>query len=583
MATYFSKGFGSIPIVKNPFPVYTDADFVDEGMKAGAQDAARILQAQQNQRRNQINQQREDRLAAQQAEIRANSHRKTIDSWRIQDTTEYDNLNLAKGNFSAKLIEVANQADVMRNKPISEGGISNSTYQSIMSELEGQIPQFKIAAEAFEQLGEKYLAGVEAGNLSNANLPEQMQPLVEILTNNASLEFQNMKNGQVKLVGTYNNEEGKKEQIEVPLSQIDRLPGVLYKPETAIKDYTDAEVGSVIEAKINDSIRKDGDGLNSLDYELIKDEKLDDIANASFTTYLDALGEGDEIKKYAQYALDTDDYTLNTVNTFIDDVTKSAIESGDKELVDKLDKGGTYEDIEAILTSKSLMNNDEGKRVPIGEAFKSRLKKRYVNDFYNQYNDALARKKGDTGKIAFTDQADEIKAFEAREKLLKSKADIDKLTAPPSPGKDKKSSITLFENSLNDLTNEINNIPAGEFDDLNFATGTSTKRNQVKRIANLIKKQKNLGNLSIGQQQEAITGDDMEDAYYDDTGDVRTFKNMDEAEKEGYYPRFVIKGQNFKTVDGLTLDEILDADILASYIKGGTTLMTPSAKNPKVK
>ena len=582
MATYFSKGFGSIPIVKNPFPVYTDADFIDEGMRAGAQDAARILQAQQNQRRNQINQQREDRLAAQQAEIRANNHRKTIDSWRIKDTTEYDNLNLAKGNFSAKLIEIANQADVMRNKPISEGGISNSTYQSIMSELEGQIPQFKIAAEAFEQLGEKYLAGVEAGNLSNANLPEQMQPLVEILTNNASLEFQNMKNGQVKLVGTYNNEEGKKEQIEVPLSQIDRLPGVLYKPETAIKDYTDAEVGSVIEAKINDSIRKDGDGLNSLDYELIKNEKLDDIANASFTTYLDALGEGDEIKKYAQYALDTDDYTLNTVNTFIDDVIKSAIKSGDKELVDKLDKGGTYEDIEAILTSKSLMNNDEGKRVPIGEAFKSRLKTRYVNDFYNQYNDALARKKGDIKEIAFTDQEDKIKAYEAREKFLKSKADIDKLTAPPPSGKDKKSSITLFENSLNDLTNEIKNIPAGKFDDLNFATGTSTKRNQVKRIANLIKKQKNLGNLSFGHQQEEF-GDKMEDAYYDDTGDVRTFKNMDEAEKEGYYPRFVIKGQNFKTVDGLTLDEVLDADLLASYIKGGTTLMTPSAKNPKVK
>ncbi len=581
MATYFSKGFGSIPIVKNPFPVYTDADFIDEGMRAGAQDAARILQAQQNQRRNQINQQREDRLAAQQAEIRANNHRKTIDSWRIKDTTEYDNLNLAKGNFSAKLIEIANQADVMRNKPISEGGISNSTYQSIMSELEGQIPQFKIAAEAFEQLGEKYLAGVEAGNLSNANLPEQMQPLVEILTNNASLEFQNMKNGQVKLVGTYNNEEGKKEKIEVPLSQIDRLPGVLYKPETAIKDYTDAEVGSVIEAKINDSIRKDGEGLASLDYETIKKGKLDDVAKASFTTYLDALGEGDEIKKYAQYALDTDNYTLNTVNEFIDDVTKSAIDSGNKELVDKLDKGGTYEDIEAILTSKSLMNNAEGKRVPIGEAFKSHLKTKYVNDFYNQYNDALARKKGDIKEIAFTDQADKIKAYEAREKFLKSEADIDKLTAPPSSGKDKKSSITLFENSLNDLTNEIKNITP-DMDDLNLEL-PSTKRNQVKKIANLIKKQKNLGNLSIGQQQEAITGDDMEDAYYDDTGDVRTFKNMDEAEKEGYYPRFVIKGQNFKTVDGLTLEEVLDADLLASYIKGGTTLMTPSAKNPKVK
>ena len=581
MATYFSKGFGSIPIVKNPFPVYTDADFIDEGMRAGAQDAARILQAQQNQRRNQINQQREDRLAAQQAEIRANNHRKTIDSWRIKDTTEYDNLNLAKGNFSAKLIEIANQADVMRNKPISEGGISNSTYQSIMSELEGQIPQFKIAAEAFEQLGEKYLAGVEAGNLSNANLPEQMQPLVEILTNNASLEFQNMKNGQVKLVGTYNNEEGKKEKIEVPLSQIDRLPGVLYKPETAIKDYTDAEVGSVIEAKINDSIRKDGEGLASLDYETIKKGKLDDVAKASFTTYLDALGEGDEIKKYAQYALDTDNYTLNTVNEFIDDVTKSAIDSGNKELVDKLDKGGTYEDIEAILTSKSLMNNAEGKRVPIGEAFKSHLKTKYVNDFYNQYNDALARKKGDIKEIAFTDQADKIKAYEAREKFLKSEADIDKLTAPPSSGKDKKSNITLFENSLNDLTNEIKNITP-DMDDLNLEL-PSTKRNQVKRIANLIKKQKNLGNLSIGQQQEAITGDDMEDAYYDDTGDVRTFKNMDEAEKEGYYPRFVIKGQNFKTVDGLTLEEVLDADLLASYIKGGTTLMTPSAKNPKVK
>ena len=581
MATYFSKGFGSIPIVKNPFPVYTDADFIDEGMRASAQDAARILQAQQNQRRNQINQQREDRLAAQQAEIRANNHRKTIDSWRIKDTTEYDNLNLAKGNFSAKLIEIANQADVMRNKPISEGGISNSTYQSIMSELEGQIPQFKIAAEAFEQLGEKYLAGVEAGNLSNANLPEQMQPLVEILTNNASLEFQNMKNGQVKLVGTYNNEEGKKEKIEVPLSQIDRLPGVLYKPETAIKDYTDAEVGSVIEAKINDSIRKDGEGLASLDYETIKKGKLDDVAKASFTTYLDALGEGDEIKKYAQYALDTDNYTLNTVNEFIDDVTKSAIDSGNKELVDKLDKGGTYEDIEAILTSKSLMNNAEGKRVPIGEAFKSHLKTKYVNDFYNQYNDALARKKGDIKEIAFTDQADKIKAYEAREKFLKSEADIDKLTAPPSSGKDKKSSITLFENSLNDLTNEIKNITP-DMDDLNLEL-PSTKRNQVKRIANLIKKQKNLGNLSIGQQQEAITGDDMEDAYYDDTGDVRTFKNMDEAEKEGYYPRFVIKGQNFKTVDGLTLEEVLDADLLASYIKGGTTLMTPSAKNPKVK
>lgn len=571
MATYFSKGFGSIPIVKNPFPVYTDADFVDEGMKAGAQDAARILQAQQNQRRNQINQQRENRLAAQEAEIRANNHRKTIDSWRIKDTTEYDNLNLAKGNFSAKLIEIANQADVMRNKPISEGGISNSTYQSIMSELEGQIPQFKIAAEAFEQLGEKYLAGVEAGNLSNANLPEQMQPLVEILTNNASLEFQNMKNGQVKLVGTYNNEEGKKEQIEVPLSQIDRLPGVLYKPETAIKDYTDAEVGSVIEAKINDSIRKDGDGLTSLEYETIKKGKLDDVANASFTTYLDALGEGDEIKKYAQYALDTDDYTLNTVNTFIDDVTKSAIESGNKELADKLDKGGTYEDIEAILTSKSLMNNDEGKRVPIGEAFKSRLKTKYVNDFYNQYNDALARKKGDTGKIAFTDQEDETKAFEAREKLLKSKADIDKLTAPPSPGKDKKPKITVFDKSLEGFTDYF--IQANQaalpgigtspnLNELTFNEKTNTQK--IQEIAKKLKNTKGLGNLQLGLDEENYISKDGSDR--------KKFSSIAEAEKEGYLPRFILKGQSFKTVDDLTPEDILDPLKLKEYIRNGSTL-----------
>tara|TARA_B100001109_G_scaffold42891_1_gene34158 strand:+ start:4514 stop:6262 length:1749 start_codon:yes stop_codon:yes gene_type:complete len=582
MATYFSKGFGSIPIVKNPFPIYTDADFIDEGVKAGAQDAARISQSLQNQRRNQINQQREDRLAAQEAEIRANNHRTTINSWRITDTTEYDNLNLAKGNFSAKLIEVANQADVMRNKPISEGGISNSTYQSIMSELEGQIPQFKIAAEAFEQLGEKYLAGVEAGNLSNANLPEQMQPLVEILTNNASLEFQNMKNGQVKLVGTYNNEEGKKEQIEVPLSQIDRLPGVLYKPETAIKDYTDTEVGSVIEAKINDSIRKDGDGLTSLDYELIKDKKLDDIANASFTTYLDALGEGDEIKKYAQYALDTDDYTLNTVNTFIDDVTKSAIESGDKELVDKLDKGGTYEDIEAILTSKSLMNNDEGKRVPIGEAFKSRLKTKYVNDFYNQYNDALARKKGDTGKIAFTDQADEIKAFEAKEKLLKSKADIAKLTTPSPSGKE--SNITKFDSSLKGFTNYFIKLKgANKFED-DYSFNEKSDREKIKEIAKKLKNTPNLGNLVLGQQR-IETGDDnkLERVYYNDIGDERTnFKNMDEAIKEGFYPRFVLRGQKFAPVDGITLEEVLDPKKLDEYIRNGSSLDNVN-NNPKIK
>jgi len=582
MATYFSKGFGSIPIVKNPFPVYTDADFVDEGMKAGAQDAARILQAQQNQRRNRINQQREDRLAAQEAEIRANNHRTTINSWRITDTTEYDNLNLAKGNFSAKLIEVANQADVMRNKPISEGGISNSTYQSIMSELEGQIPQFKIAAEAFEQLGEKYLAGVEAGNLSNANLPEQMQPLVEILTNNASLEFQNMKNGQVKLVGTYNNEEGKKEQIEVPLSQIDRLPGVLYKPETAIKDYTDTEVGSVIEAKINDSIRKDGDGLTSLNYEKIENGKLNDVASTSFTTYLDALGEGDEIKKYAQYALDTDDYTLNTVNTFIDDVTKSAIESGDKELADRLDKGGTYEDIEAILTSKSLMNNAEGKRVPIGEAFKSHLKTKYVNDFYNQYNDALARKKGDTGKIAFTDQADEIKAFEAKEKLLKSKADIAKLTTPSPSGKE--SNITKFDDSLKGFTNYFIKLKgANKFED-DYSFNEKSDREKIKEIAKKLKNTPNLGNLVLGQQRIEV-GDDgkLERVYYNDIGDEKTdFKNMDEAIKEGFYPRFVLRGQKFAPVDGITLEEVLDPKKLDEYIRNGSSLDNVN-NNPKIK
>ena len=93
-----------------------------------------------------------------------------------------------------------------------------------------------------------------------------------------------------------------------------------------------------------------------------------------------------------------------------------------------------------------------------------------------------------------------------------------------------------------------------------------------------------MGNLVLGQQR-IETGDDnkLERVYYNDIGDERTdFKNMDEAIKEGFYPRFVLRGQKFAPVDGITLEEVLDPKKLDEYIRNGSSLDNVN-NNPKIK
>ena len=594
MATYFSKGFGGFPVVQNPYPVYTDAEAIAEGQKIGSIEGAQIGRDVQAQRRLEFDMAREARLVQQQDAVREVQFQETVNSWRIPEKTEFNNVQIAAGNYAAKAIEAANKLKT----ELDAGNILPKDFAAGMGSLEASLAQFKTAQETWDQRGNKYLAGIDDNTISNANKPEDMQVYSQMFSNKGTLEYSNTKDGQIKITGTYNDLDGSPAEISLPMSEIDRMPEILYKPTVKIQDHKVSDINSIIEAKLNDSLSKTSEdgprGIAELSYQVQNSKKagedtIGQLAENSFQQYVDQLGEGDETKRYIQYALDTDLKTKNNVENAINGLNNNAISAN---LKNALNKGGTYEDIEAILNSREtviIKGEDGNEAVNIGTFFKDKLKQEYINDFYLTYNNELARKRGDLSKIEFTDRSDQLKFLQQEEKIVKSKANIDKINNP-SLGKNKKSNITEFDKSLEGFTNYFidfnknNEFSSVKTDALGSVIPRESSREKVKRIGKKLKNTPNLGNLVLGQQQIEVGDDEkLEDVYYNDIGDEKTgFKNMDEAIKEGYYPRFVIKGQKFTPVDGITLEELLDPERLQEYIRNGSTLDKVN-NNPKIK
>ena len=575
MATYFSKGFGGFPVVQNPYPVYTDAEAIAEGQKIGNIEGTQIGKNIQAQRRLELDMAREARLVQQQDEVREAQFQETINSWRIPEKSEFNNVQIAAGNYAAMAIKAANK---LRDE-LDAGNILPKDFAAGMGSLEGSLAQFKTAQETWNQRGNKYLAGIEDNSISNANKPEDMQVYSQMFSNKGTLEYKNTKDGQIKITGTYTDLDGNPAEISLPMSEIDRMPEILYKPTVKIQDHKVSDINSIIEAKLNDSLSKTSEdgprGIAELSYQVQNSKKegqdtIRTLAENSFQQYVDQLGEGDETKKYIQYALDTDLKTKNNVEAAINDLNNDAISDN---LKNALNKGGTYEDIEAILNSREtviIKGEDGDEAVNIGTFFKDKLKQKYINDFYLTYNNELARKKGDLSKIEFTDRSDQLKFLQQEEKIAKSKANIDKINTPSS-GKDKKPKITVFDKSLDEFTDyfvQANLAPlpgigtSPNLNELTFNEKTNTQK--IQEIAKKLKNTKGLGNLQLGLDQDNYISEDGSDR--------KEFSSIAEAAKEGYLPRFELKGQSFKTVDDITPEDILDPLKLEEYIRNGSTL-----------
>ena len=425
MATYFSKGFGGFPVVQNPYPVYTDAEAIAEGQKIGSIEGTQIGRNIQAQRRLELDMAREARLVQQQDAVREAQFQETINSWKIPEKSEFNNVQIAAGNYAAMAIKAANKL----KDELDAGNILPKDFAAGMGSLEGSLAQFKTAQETWNQRGNKYLAGIENNSISNANKPEEMQVYSQMFSNKGTLEYKNTKDGQIKITGTYTDLDGNPAEISLPMSEIDRMPEILYKPTVKIQDHKVSDINSIIEAKLNDSLSKKGSedgprGIAELSYQVQNSQAagqdtIRTLAENSFQQYVDQLGEGDETKKYIQYALDTDLKTKNNVEAAINDLNNDAISDS---LKNALNKGGTYEDIEAILNSREtviIKGEDGDEAVNIGTFFKDKLKQKYVNDFYLTYNNELARKKGDLSKIEFTDRSDQLKFLQQEEKNCK--------------------------------------------------------------------------------------------------------------------------------------------------------------------
>ena len=100
--------------------------------------------------------------------------------------------------------------------------------------------------------------------------------------------------------------------------------------------------------------------------------------------------------------------------------------------------------------------------------------------------------------------------------------------------------------------------------------------------SNILKIARNIGSTKL------IVLDSTNDGSYDLKKEMGgayiqiSFKIMDEAIKEGFYPRFVLRGQKFAPVDGITLEEVLDPKKLDEYIRNGSSLDNVN-NNPKIK
>ena len=262
-----------------------------------------------------INQSRQNDANAANAEYQKRIRDRQLNKYHEQDTeklyfsedekTTVKPLQENRTEFGAMQVNKANKLKIA----LDAGEITFQDYTKGMSMLETQLGMFKAAEQAILTGGEKYLAALDSGKLSNANKGYYEEFWGSVADGSADITWDTDKNGQIVMSGTFPTENGK-EKVRIPLSEIDKMPSVLMKPDESSIDFMEQDIKNVYEARRMRAIEMNGpEGQFQVGSAINQETKTpeswaEDKFGTAFDEYIGALGEGDLVKELQQYVMD---------------------------------------------------------------------------------------------------------------------------------------------------------------------------------------------------------------------------------------------------------------------------------------
>ena len=256
-----------------------------------------------------------------------------------------NSLNDARIDFSNKLVDKLNQAKIMRD----DGSLTAADYSKVVMTLESQIPAYKAAEKVMTGGITTYIDALEDGKLSKANSPKSIEFWSAIATGRAKVDYAYDENGNMEMVGTWTDSEGKKQPIKAALERFEQLPFILDKPEATAAENREADVKNILDTKEGSTLSKlssktgpGGAPIYETDVQTIsyKDVNGNEVlkpwfkqfGDDSFNSYFDSLGKGDLRMGLKQYLLDSEvgfgDYeSVNSIleNKSVDELNKMKV------------------------------------------------------------------------------------------------------------------------------------------------------------------------------------------------------------------------------------------------------------------
>lgn len=290
-------------------PTYTeDIEAINRGIELGQQTGRMIGMGILRSRKLQEDIEERNRGALADALAMGKVEKNFQESLVLPPVEGVESLQNARVDFSNSLVNKLNELKQAKEN----GNITAADYAKGAIVLQQQIPAYKSAEKVLYGITEKYLDALEEGSLSSAISAENKEFFSAMVRGDVDLKFETAENGQVQMVGSFKDIDGKDKPLQMALSRMEELPSILTRPKSNVDDQIKADVDNIIstkttntQAKLNEATGKyeaqvqnifDKDG-NPLDW-------VKQTAEESFKGYMNSLGEGDKVKGVEQFILD---------------------------------------------------------------------------------------------------------------------------------------------------------------------------------------------------------------------------------------------------------------------------------------
>jgi hypothetical protein len=290
-------------------PTYTeDIEAINRGIELGQKTGQMIGMGILRSRKLQEDIEERNRGALADALAMGKVEKNLQESLVLPPVEGVESLQNARVDFSNSLVNKLNELKQAKEN----GNITAADYAKGAIVLQQQIPAYKSAEKVLYGITEKYLDALDEGSLSSAISAENKEFFSAMVRGDVDLKFETAENGQVQMVGSFKDIDGKDKPLQMALSRMEELPSVLTRPKSNVDDQIKADVDNIIstkttntQAKLNEATGKyeaqvqnifDKDG-NPLDW-------VKQTAEESFKGYMNSLGEGDKVKGVEQFILD---------------------------------------------------------------------------------------------------------------------------------------------------------------------------------------------------------------------------------------------------------------------------------------